>query len=707
MGYVNKMPKKMSKPDKAMLIAVIVIAVLAAGFFLKDILFKPLAILQDIESQLKSEYTTYWSDATDGYLDTRFTQPISISNRGLSSHYETDKFTCDIDGGARVSMGDTSGYAGVQTYNYIQAYTSGVSGFSCTSKKDFKGQELVILISSASGGIRLMGYTLGIGQQLSDPRSPSTIIWKPRTFNPNIYDIYISGLLTYSGVDYSNGLFINFGGGGDNIVSSGIVIEHIGFKVLYSCDLSPNERWIQTQWIGSVSMDDIIKKDGLIPTKFCKETRPFVLRDIQQGETSIYPDPIPLFNRGCVIPNIGDCKTPAPLPNNQFIVINYAVYQVAGLENPTTGTQAYKCIQRDLNYKCLGWTIEEVIKPVEVVVQCKVNEDCPMPLTEFQDKECLGYFKGCQNNKCVYDNTILNAPKCQNQVTTIVKQIEQVEKRTVVPITGTNIFTFSQNKDRSSFNIGDNTFTASMPQFLCSATSDTVNVPSPSSDCWKTTINYGGKKFEVKDSQSIFIDPIISVQYFAGGTYVINPEFKQANDKTPFRNDDWSNTFIFTVDTSNALNLNVEDSSFVIKDSIKKIDLSLINSLPTGEGIIKIGQRIKNINQNLPEQTIGQTFINGGNLFGIDMNTQNLGINPITIQSFYTINADTKVLIPSDKIILNYDVVNELPTVEKIITIEKEKIIFIQSKTSLWNLVLFVLIIVISGFLIWQRYSKR
>ena len=606
-----------------------------------------IADIASYENILKQEYITEWGDALDGDIANKFDfgSYSYPDEKGITLSTPRDKST------------------------------------TLTSKHNFYGQEVVILlIAQATATINNMQIEDMLGRN-----QYGIIIFRPQTLNLNNVDVIVDGI-TIKTITVDNPFYLRFNVASSGDTGSNARIEFIGYKAQFSCVLSQNERWIQTQWVDSVSIDDVVKKDGLIPTKFCKETRPFVLRDIQQGETDITPDPIPSFNRGCVIPNTGDCKTPKPLPSNQFIVVNYAVYQVQGLENPTTGTQAYKCIQRDLNYKCLGWVIEEVIKPVEVVVQCQVDSDCPLPLTQFQDTSCLGYFKGCQNKKCVYDNTILEAPKCQNQVVTIVKQIQEVDKRTVIPVEGSNIFTFSQNKDRGSFNIGDLTFSASLPQYTCSTSSlDTINPPKPSSSCWRATINLGGNSFSIQDNQELTIlknsmnTSLINLRYFASGTYVINQEFKQPNDKTSFRNDDWGNTFIFTI-LPNALTLDVEDSSFVLKDSIKQIKLNLINNLPSGNVLIKIQQRVRATNQNLPEQTITKKIIKGNNDLLIDLNTQNLGLNTITIQIFYKIEADRLVLIPTDKIILTYDIVNELPTITKVVEVERiiEKPIIVE-----------------------------
>ena len=71
--------------------------------------------------------------------------------------------------------------------------------------------------------------------------------------------------------------------------------------------------------------------------------------------------------------------------------------------------------------------------------------------------------------------------------------------------------------------------------------------------------------------------------------------------------------------------------------------------------------------------------INVKHLF-YSLNTQNNGINQLEIQAFYKIGG---IFIPSNSYILNYDVVDEIPTIEKVVivekVVEKEKIIEVEN----------------------------
>src|SRR3990167_6189233 len=75
------MTKKMSKADKSMLIAVIIIAVLAAGFYLKGFLFKPLAIFQP-EGHSIRQFTQRPDTLHDNAWDWTETHPLPLAFSG-------------------------------------------------------------------------------------------------------------------------------------------------------------------------------------------------------------------------------------------------------------------------------------------------------------------------------------------------------------------------------------------------------------------------------------------------------------------------------------------------------------------------------------------------------------------------------------------------------------------------------------------------
>lgn len=289
-------------------------------------------------------------------------------------------------------------------------------------------------------------------------------------------------------------------------------------------------------------------------------------------------------------------------------------------------------------------------KQTVVSASCVQISDCPVPTKN----SCPNFLVGCIANQCAYNKDIPNGVACGNELVTILMQQNQMEQRIEIPSEGDNIFLFHQNYLKASFNIGTNIFTATPSRFLCQIPTedDFLSAPKPSSDCWETDVTYGSKPYTLKDMQTIMIDPLISMQYFAGGT-LTRGSFR--------RPEDWSNTFAFTINSANAMKLNIEDSGYALKDSQKTIKINLMNNLPGGEMIVKLQQTAKQINLNLPEQTISKVMNSGNNELEMSLNTNNYGINQVAIQMFYIIYADNKVYIPSNKFIINYNVVDKIP----------------------------------------------
>ena len=61
-------------------------------------------------------------------------------------------------------------------------------------------------------------------------------------------------------------------------------------------------------------------------------------------------------------------------------------------------------------------------------------------------------------------------------------------------------------------NIGDIQITASTPVFICDPGKD-QNAPNPSKDCWRTSLNFGGKEYLFNYGQEIKVNPYITLQW--------------------------------------------------------------------------------------------------------------------------------------------------------------------------------------------------
>ena len=164
------MPKKMSKPDKAMLIAVIVIAVLAAGVYLKGFLFKPLAILPELDNRIN-----YFDEAEDmsGFVRT---------NYGIAN----DKFECYTDDLSRVRVYRNTGYSTTSDIFTI-SYRA-----QCTPIKDFTRLAVFIRWQSPSNTDTIDFYGSGIFGLGGTNAWHNTEI-RPNYLQVGVYDIFNDG----------------------------------------------------------------------------------------------------------------------------------------------------------------------------------------------------------------------------------------------------------------------------------------------------------------------------------------------------------------------------------------------------------------------------------------------------------------------------------------------------------------------------------
>lgn len=615
--------------------AVIILVILALIFLAPDGIKFPAgtySILspEQIEPQLKEEYTTACSDKTDCSLD-----EFTITSETVQQFDNGD-----------IYLSATFDKKPTATYNQI-----------------FKGQEVVAVYSagwdSHEGSCSLSPVASfdctysGTGTSSTASCPVMVVKYKPHALDTG-YDVYQDDVKVGT-FDAPTGFQLsttcNLHGGRR---SANANIHYIGYKAEYSCDLAPDMVWVQETFSSPFSSKDL----EFVPSKLCHETKPFTLRTLDQGEKALTRDEgINSLNKGKTL----------NVPSGSYLTVNYATYYVSGVLN--------RCSPNQVNAKDSAgkWYCKDIIASIPLAVQCNSNTDCPIPLKN----TCPGYFKGCIANKCVYDDTILDAPVCKNEIITIVKQIEQISQREVVPITGSESFTFSNNYKRTSFNIGSKSFiNTKAPSFTCSvpSTSDFVYAPSPSSDCWRVYFTYGGNGYSLKDSQSINLETVgnvslIKVQFFASGR-LTRGSFRDAED--------WGNTFVFTINKEIATDISTTDGTFVLQSSQKKGKIILKNNLPSGNFLIKISQRASQIGFNLPDQMIDKSLQHGENTIEYDLNTMYNGNNKVSIVVYSKISADNQNIIPvSDKVVLNYEMTPNVPSQNSLI-----QVIEIEDDTS-------------------------
>ena len=87
----------------------------------------------------------------------------------------------------------------------------------------------------------------------------------------------------------------------------------------------------------------------------------------------------------------------------------------------------------------------------------------------------------------------------------------------------------------------------------------------------------------------------------------------------------------------------------------------------------------------MPERIIDVVVINGLNTINIDFDTSNLGLNELTLQLFYPIEADAEVLLASDITKINVEVIGEQESIVKFVDVKKSMIEKQNIFQKLWN----------------------
>ena len=260
--------------------------------------------------------------------------------------------------------------------------------------------------------------------------------------------------------------------------------------------------------------------------------------------------------------------------------------------------------------------------------------------------------------------------------------IREVPIRELLPVTSVNSFTFTSSETKGSFNIGSQSFkTAESYACALPVEGSTVRPPSPEG-CYETLISYDAKQQTLKDKQIVSLSPNMDVQFFASGSVTGGDTSKL------------DGLYVFAL-KGDALNINAEGGVSFDLNQPKSINIVITNNLPQNNIILKVTQKVIATNQIMPSQELSINANEGVNTALIEVNTENLGINQIALQAFYPIDADARVLLPSDKVIINTEVLQkgqdsivQFIEVEKIIEkekvvkkiIEKEKVVIVEKE---------------------------
>ena len=476
-----------------------------------------LSIFGDVESQLKQDYNTIWSDNTDGdinlgscitYEDNALYQAKvnEISTKkyavneiscailsGKSLYWESDKFKI-TGSGSQAIHSDSNIYIVPTNGNY-----------KFELKQRFKGQEVVLYgINRGNGCVFSFDDTVdGVSfQRERDVGGSQVIVFKPHTFEPTKYDVIRAGMPIKTISDI-NGIKLAWSCRADSSSSERVDFHFIGYKSQFSCDITKDEVWLTERYGSRVNINDLT----FIPTKLCYEEHPPTLRKLNEGEVKIYPNPYFDFNKGLTIPS-------RELLSDEQLTIRYATNSVSGVIDPLPPNQEYVCTSRDSSNRCSKWVIKEFVSPLEIVKQCNVDSDCPIPLKN----TCPSYFTGCKSSFCTYNEDVLNSVQCKNEVVTIIKDIQKIQERQIIAVTSQNSFLFRALYPQSFFNFGKSKFEANVDYTCGIPEGETISFPNPNPDCYKAKAFFGNKAFDLKDGQNFSIRDNVGATVYLGGS---------------------------------------------------------------------------------------------------------------------------------------------------------------------------------------------
>lgn len=329
-----------------------------------------------------------------------------------------------------------------------------------------------------------------------------------------------------------------------------------------------------------------------------------------------------------------------------------------------------------------------------ILPSCSTEEDCPQSLKN----ECDGFLLGCNGNTCIYDANFANRVVCENEIVTLLLQLEEVEEQITIPAQQENTFIFTQNSQRGFFMFGDEKFIADWLEFKCTPPAEGIyKVPYGGNNCWGTEIHFLNNDYEVNNLYEVAINEHIQLKYVASGT------LKARDNEAEIPLDQWSNTFIFTI--TDGININLEpENKYVLKNSDKKITLNIENNLPTNsKAFIKLKQTRKQTNEILEDRKIEKVLVEGDNEVTIQPDWGGYGINQIEIQAFYPIKANSQVYIKSDNIITKYNVVDEIPPDQDYTVIDTDNGIDFPDLTDNTTILIIIIIIIIVGIILLRR----
>ena len=686
------MTKKMSKPDKAMLTAVIVIAVLAVGTFIIKQGFKPLAIIPELDNRIN-----YYDVTTD------VTQLVEVpSFRGESigiacdyepstgTHcYENDKFYAMIKGGVnRVSF----------VNNLISISAETINGHtSLFSKKDFAELKTYVRLNFLAGRsiIRLIDengqeYIIAGGESITEPSNIEII---PDNLNDNIYNIFYNGEF-YTRITTGRKIFFMVRVSDKD---SYIGVDYIKFVPNDAYVIRNDEVWVKEVRGSSYSYKDL----NWEMIGFNSEIRPATIRDL----TAQTEKPAPQIYVN-LINNL-----PVNVEPNNVHTFYYRTKWVQGLDSSCQG----QLDKVEVKGSDGLWHCESYVRETPIIQQCQTINDCPI----LPDCEAQRNLVTCQQNKCNYD---VFTPQCKNQLITYQEKVIEIENTKFVPIiSGTNSFYCFFDETQSSCNAGEKTISMSQPSYVCAMPSDSSTIVSTSTslDCWQSTLTFDGKNYIFKNNE---------IKSNIGFNIKAETSMSASLDSTRKLRKGWGIATKFTLPDS-FLDLKVKNAGnrFVLQNSIEPITFTITNNLGFGiDGSYAI--QTQNIALEggvvLRHETKSLFLKSGDNDITYNFETKQLGSIADLIMAFGRITTDKEYIMKSSSsgmekyLVITKEVKTEIPAeIEKVQpkieiverVVEKpviKEVVVEKTKMPIWFWWAAVIIILfIIGFLAWTRYG--
>lgn len=142
------------------------------------------------------------------------------------------------------------------------------------------------------------------------------------------------------------------------------------------------------------------------------------------------------------------------------------------------------------------------VQETPISQQCEVTDDCPI-VPKCESEKVLITCNSA-TKLCDYSST---SAQCRNQILTyqeISKNVESTE--TTSSLSGINSFNCFFEGNKNNCQVGEKVISISSPSYICGMPSDSSTIVSTgrqSDECWKSTLSFDGKEFELRNNEEV------------------------------------------------------------------------------------------------------------------------------------------------------------------------------------------------------------